>query len=87
MKSIERRIKSLEDKLHIGSSQQSFFIVIRKHALNPLPEPIEEWITYKQAEAHCGLFTVFVADQSEELEARENLKQSALTEPVPGEPN
>ena len=87
MKSIESRIKNIEDKLHMGSSQQSLFIVIRKHNLNPLPEPIEEWVTYKEAEASCGLYTVFVADQNKELEARENLKQSALTEPVPGEPN
>ena len=85
MTSIEKRIKNLEDKLNMGSSQQSLFIVIRKHNLNPLPEPIEEWITYEEAEASCELYTVFVADQNKELEARENLKQSALTEPAPEE--
>ena len=76
MKAMERRIKNIEDMLYMDSSRKKVFVVVRKHHINPLPEPIEEWITYKEAEANCGEFTVFVTDRTKELEARESLQRA-----------
>ena len=73
MRSIERRIKNIEDKLHIG--KERIFVVIKHVDSDKLPEPIEEWITYKQAKAKSEPIVVFVADLAKELEARENLSR------------
>ena len=81
MRSIDRRIKDIEDKVNMG--KQSLFVVIKQVDSEQLPEPTEEWITYKEARANCGPLGVFVADPSKELEARQNLRKAALTEPAP----
>ena len=76
MKAMERRIKNIEDSLCVGRPQKKLFIVIRMHDVDPLPEPIKEWITYKEAEANCGEFTIFVTDRTKELEARKSLRNA-----------
>ena len=76
MRTIDRRIKNIEDKLDMGKT--SLFVVIRHVDSDKLPEPIEEWITYKEAKANAGPLTVFVADPAKELEARENLSRAEL---------
>ena len=78
MKSIERRIANIEDKLHAANNQPSMLVILKRVDSNRLPEPIEEWITYKEARANCGALGVFVADPAKELVARENLSRAEL---------
>ena len=86
MKAIERRIRNIEDELNMSEGRRKLFVVIHKVDLNhAVPEPVEEWITYKEAEANCGRFTVFSADPAKELEARKKLKDAELAGPVPEE--
>ena len=72
MKAIARRVKGIEDELHMGDGPAGVFIVVLsedddKHSL---PEPIEEWITYRRAKADCGKVRLFIEDPAKELEAR-----------------
>ena len=78
MKAIVRRVRNIENKLHVGKGQQGRLIVLRRAgAEQGLPEPIEEWVTYKQAMANCWPVGVFCVDPAKELEARENLQKAA----------
>ena len=80
MKHIERRIRNIEDKLNIGNGRQGRMIILMpkgfKHAM---PEPLEDWITYKEAilKAQGQQISLFHADYAKELEAREKLRQAA----------
>ena len=78
MRSIESRIKGIEDKLYAANNQPSVLVILKRVDSDRLPEPIEEWITYKEARANCGALGVFVADPAKELEARENLSRAEL---------
>ncbi|MHC4637391.1 MAG: hypothetical protein ACYTBP_10835 [Planctomycetota bacterium] len=78
MKSIERRVERIEDKLNIGDKRTGVFVVLTSNRTKELPEPVEEWITYKEAKERCGEVGLFIADPEAELEARE--KQQKATE-------
>ena len=78
MKSIKRRVEKLEDKLNISDKRTRVFIVLTSDRTKELPEPVEEWITYKEAKERCGELGIFIADRETELEARE--KQQKATE-------
>ncbi|MHC4543089.1 MAG: hypothetical protein ACYTDW_07185 [Planctomycetota bacterium] len=75
MRSICRWIKIIEEKLNIGNDRTgTFIILIGEGDADKLPEPLEEWITYKEAKAKCGQAGIFLADPEEELKAREEQK-------------
>ena len=77
MKAIARRVKSIENKLYMSNGQRGVFIVGRRDdGKQSLPEPIEEWITYREAKANCGKVGIFIEDPAAELEARENLRKA-----------
>ena len=80
MKRLERRIKRIEEKLGMNERRRKMVVIIHKTDLNhAVPEPVEEWITYKRALAEAGQkpIVVFTADPAKELEARENLRKAA----------
>ncbi len=75
MRNLSRRVEKVEKKLNIGGDRTGVFIVlIGKGNVGKLPEPIEEWITYKEAKAECGDIGIFLADPEKELKAREEQK-------------
>jgi len=76
MRSVERRIEKIENKLHIGDKRTGAFIVLTSDRTKVLPEPVEEWITYKEAKVRCGQVSIFRADPTAELKARETTKSS-----------
>ena len=75
MKTIERRVKKIEDKLNIGDKRTGVLLVLSREG-EELPEPMEEWITYKEAKAGCSQVSIFMADPAAELEARERLQKA-----------
>jgi hypothetical protein len=76
IKSIERRVERIEGKLNIGDRQTGTLIVlVFERYANDLPEPIEDWVTYKEA-AGCRQLGIFFADPAAELKARERLQKA-----------
>lgn len=76
---LKRRVERIEDKLNIGDKRTGVLIVlVDERDADELPEPIEDWATYKEAKARCGQLGIFMADPAAELEARE--KQQKATE-------
>ena len=75
MRSVERQIERIENKLNIGDKRSGVFIVT-SYRTKELPEPVEEWITYKEAKVRCGQVSIFRADPTAELKARETTKSS-----------
>lgn len=77
MKAIERRVKGIEDKLYMGEGQKGRLIIMRAEGDKQLPEPLEDWITFKEARANFGPeVNMFMVDPAAELEARENLRKA-----------
>ncbi len=77
MRTIEKRVKSIEEKLYMGEGQKGRLIVMRKEGDKQLPEPLEEWITFKAARANFGPdVNMFMVDSVKELEAREDLRKA-----------
>lgn len=75
MKALEGRVKSIEKKLYMGGGQRGRLIITRNEGDKQLPEPLEEWITFKEAKAKFGpVVNIFDADPAKELEAREDKK-------------
>jgi hypothetical protein len=75
MSYLKRRIEKVEKKLNIGNERKGVFIVlVGKGEKRCLPEPLEEWITYKEAKVECGEIGIFLADPEAELKAREEQK-------------
>ena len=77
MKAIARRVRNIENKLYVGKAQPEPLVVVTLAGREKeLPEPLQEWITYKQAkaEADSGQFSIFIADPDKELEARKVLQ-------------
>ena len=75
MRAIARRIRTIERKLYMDKDGQGRLIILRPEGEKlPLPEPLEEWITYKQAIADCWPVGILVPDAAEELEARKRLQ-------------
>ena len=78
MRSLYNRIKRIEENLNIGDDRSGVCItLIRKGEADKLPEPLEEWITYKREEAkRGGKGTIHIAILSleKELKAREEQK-------------
>ena len=82
MRDIGRRVKKIEDKLNIGDGRTGVFVIIDGCNADKLPEPLEEWITYKEAKAKCGQLGIFIADPAVELKAREEQKATLQEETV-----
>jgi len=80
---LKRRVKKIEDRLNIGDGRTGVFIILsdEREASN-LPEPFEEWITYKEAKAKCGQLGIFIADPAAELKAREQQKATSQKETI-----
>jgi hypothetical protein len=86
MRSLFRRVERIEEKLNIGDDRTGVCIIlIGKRDADALPDPLEEWITYKQEKAKCGVKgTVHIAMLSleEELKAREEQKATLQKETI-----
>ena len=79
MSYLKRRVKKIEEKLNIGDDRTGVFVIINECDADKLPEPLEEWITYKQAKAkRGGRGTVHIAilNLDAELEAREKQQKA-----------
>lgn len=77
MRAIEGRVKSIEKKLYMGAGQKGRLIIISAEGDKQLPEPLEDWITFKAARANFGPdVNIFMVDPAKELEARENLRKA-----------
>ena len=75
MKTIERRVEKIEKSLSINQGEKSFRTVFLLSNAEELPEPIEEWMTYKEELAkQQPKPSIFFADSKKELEARRLLK-------------
>ena len=72
---LKRRVQKIEDKLNIGNERTGVFIVLTSDHIEELPEPVEEWVTYKEAKAGCRQLGIFMADPAAELKAREKLQK------------
>jgi len=75
MSNIKRRVKKIENKLNIADERTGVFIVLTSDRTKELPEPVEEWVTYKEAKAGCRQLGIFMADPAAELKARERLQK------------
>jgi len=77
MSYLKRRVQKIEDKLNIGKGKaKAFRIVILPPDGEILPEPVEEWVTYKEALAKQQPQPIlFIADPAKELEARKRLQK------------
>jgi hypothetical protein len=73
MYNIHRRLAKMEKKLSIDDERSGMFIA-SEHNYKELPEPVEEWITYKEAKVRCGQLGIFMADPAAEFEAGEQQK-------------
>ena len=77
MRAIARRVKGIEDKLYMGKGQKGRIIVMRAEGDKQLPEPLEDWITFKAARANFGPdVNIFMVDPAKELGAREKLRKA-----------
>ena len=82
MSYLKRRVKKIEDRLNIGDGRTGVFVIIDECYSDKLPEPLEEWITYKEAKAKCGQLGIFIADPAAELKAREEQKATLQKETI-----
>jgi len=79
---LKRRVKKIEDRLNIGDDGGVFIILSDERDEDKLPEPLEEWITYKEAKAKCGQVGIFIANPEKELKAREEQKATLQKETI-----
>ena len=83
MSYLKKRIKKIEDRLNIGDDRTGVFVILSDECeAGKLPEPFEEWITYKEAMAKCGQVGIFIADPEKELKAREEQKATLQKETI-----
>ncbi len=82
MSYLKRRVKKIEEKLNIGDDRTGVFVIINGCDADKLPEPLEEWITYKEAKAKCGQVGIFITDPEKELKAREEQKATLQKETI-----
>lgn len=73
MKELKKRIEHIEEQLKMGQDTNEGVIVIKKVARDggykTLPEPVEEWLTYKlQQQAPAAKYIIL--DSDKELAAR-----------------
>ena len=77
MKSLRKRVRNVEHKLWLGDDQKGRFIILtREGGEDPVLGPVEEWITFKEAEAERTSLRLFVQDPAKELEARKKLRET-----------
>lgn len=78
MRSLGNRIKRIEEKLNISDDRSGVCIIlVGKRDSDALPEPLEEWITYKQEKTKCGgkgTIHIGMLSLEKELKAREEQK-------------
>ncbi len=76
-KTIGNRLAKIEQALSIGEERLCVRVTIRCLDDRPFIEslgPIEQWETYKQAEAKDPDFVVFRIDPQKEIEARKRIQ-------------
>jgi len=84
VKNIERRIEEVEQKLGVGRQVEEHVIVWRMvrpdGTYRTLPEPVEEWLTYKQSLRNKADETrpIIFLSAEEELEARKEAGRTDL---------
>lgn len=86
MSSIQRRLSKIEKLLDIDRKKPIVNVTLRlshKAGFAPeIPEPLEDWITYKQAVKEAqetGQGLLFVADPFREYEVRNDLPEGMIS--------